>query len=348
MKYLFLAFSLLFNLQANEPQDSKPPLSLVTTIKVEEGYINSLQNYVGTLYYARNSNLASESSGIVSKLFVKEGQNVTRGTTLLKLDSSILESNIKAKRAIIASFVAQQTKQKTDLKRADALLKKQSIAQSSYDTTYYTLEALNAEIDSYRAELLSMNIELNNKTIKAPFDSVIVKREVDIGEWVSVGSSVFTMIDPKSIEARINIPSVLLQTLSIKQKLQAKISNQNIEVSVKSIIPLADKASRTFPVKLRLKNQKNFIEGMRIDVQIPTLKKQKTLLVPRDAVIKRFGSFVVFCVVDAKAVMFPVKVINYTHNQAAISAKGLNKNMKVIIKGNERVFPDMAVREKVN
>lgn len=344
MKYILLTMALLFNLQAS----GQPRASLVKTVMVKEGSVSSLQNYVGTLYYDRSSKLASQSSGMVSKLFVQEGESVKKGTILLKIESSILEAKVKAKQAIIASFVAQQTKQKTDLKRADALLKKQSIAQSSYDSTFYTLEALNAEIDAHKAELLSMKIELQNKTIIAPYNAVVVKRNVDIGEWVAEGSSVLNLVDPNSIEAKINIPSKLFNTVSKNQTFQAKINSKEINVHVKNIIPLSDKNSRTFPVNLSLKNQKNFIEGMRVDVKVPTLKKETSLLVPRDAVIKRFGGFVVFCVVDAKAIMIPVKVINYIKNQAAVSAQGLSVGMKVITKGNERIFPNMPVIEKAD
>lgn len=348
MKYILLCAALLLNLQADETKVNQPPPSLVKTVKVEKGYANSLQNYVGTLYYDRNSNLASESSGVVSKIYVKEGQRVKRGAVLLKLESSILEANVKAKEATLNSFYAQQKKQQKDLQRAEALLNKKSIAQSSYDNTFYTLEALNSEIESHKAQLLSMKIELQKKNILAPFNGVVVKREVDIGEWVAEGSSVFNVVDPKSIEARVNVPSKLLETLEKKQKLQAKINNTDLEVSVKTIVPLADKASRTFPVKLSFKSQKNLIEGMRIDVKVPTLKKEKALLVPRDAVIKRFGNFVVFTIHEAKAMMVPVKVINYTQNQAAISAQGLKAGMKVITKGNERIFPNMPVVEKAD
>lgn len=347
MKYILLAVTLIFNIQANETKKIKPP-SLVKTVKVKEGYASSLQNYVGTLYYDRNSNLASESSGVVSELYVKEGDKVKKGDVLLKLESSILEAKIKAKLSILNSFSSQQTKQQKDLERAKALINKNSIAQSSYDNTYYILEALNSEIEAHQAELLSMEIQLKNKTIKAPYNAVIVKRTIDIGEWVAVGNSVFNIVDPSSIEAKINIPSKLLSTISIKQKLQAKINNKEIAVYVKTIIPLADKNSRSFPLKLSFKPQKNFIQGMRIDVKVPTLKKIKALIVPRDAVIKRFGNFVVFSVVDSKAVMLPVNVINYIQNKVAITSQGLKVNMRVITKGNERVFPNMSVVEKMN
>ncbi len=348
MKHMLVILVLLLNLQANGSESTQPPPSLVQTVKVKEGFANSLQSYVGTLYYDRNSDLASESSGVVNKLYVKEGQKVKKGDILLKIESSVLRAKLKAKQAILNSFLSLQTKQKKDLKRAEALINRNSIAQSSYDNTYYTLESLNAEIESHKAELLSMKIELGKKTIKAPFDAVIISRKVDIGEWVAVGSSVFNIIDPKSIEAKINIPSKLLETISKGQKLQAMIGKKSIEVSVKTIVPFADKASRTFPVKLSFKSDKNLIEGMRIDVKVPTLKNEKVLLVPRDAVIKRFGNFVVFSVVDSKAMMLQVSQINYVQNKAAIFAPGLKEGMRVVTKGNERIFPGMAVIEKAD
>ena len=346
MKYLLLAAALFVSAQANEAK--APPAALVKTEIVKEGYANSLQNYVGTLYYDKNSNLASESSGIVSKIYVGEGQSVKEGDALLELESSIFQANLKAKQATLNSFLAQQTKERKDLQRAQALLEKESIAQSSYDNAFYSLEALNAQIESQKAQLLSMTLELQKKTIKAPYDAVVVKREVDVGEWVDVGGVVFNVVDPKSVLGRINVPSKFLETLSKNQILQAKINDQDVEVGVKTIVPLADVSSRTFPVKLSFKSGQNLMEGMRIDVKVPTLKKEKVLLVPRDAVIRRFGNFVVFSVVDSKAVMIPVSVIDYIQDQAAITGNGLKADMKVITKGNERVFPNGAVIEKAD
>ncbi len=345
MKYLLLCVVLFLHIHA---ADEKQQGSLVVTKIVKEGYSSALQSYVGSLYYDINSNLASQSAGAVHEIFVKESQSVKKGQILVRLDSSILEANIKAKKAMLDSYLAEFKKQQKDLQRADALLEKNSIAQSSHDNTFYTLEALKAEIESQKAELLSMNIQLEKMSIKAPFNGVIVKRNVDIGEWVTEGSSVLNIVDPRSIEAVVNVPSQLLNILKEGQKLQAKIDEKDIEVSIKSIVPLADIASRTLPIKLSFASENSLIEGMRIDVEVPTLKQQKVLLVPRDAVIKRFGSYVVFSVVDAKAVMLNVKVVNYSQNEAAILSDGLSVGQSVVTKGNERIFPNMSVIEKGN
>jgi multidrug efflux pump subunit AcrA (membrane-fusion protein) len=78
-------------------------------------------------------------------------------------------------------------------------------------------------------------------------------------------------------------------------------------------------------------------------VKLPTGKKEKTLTVPRDAVITVFGNTVVFAVIDSKAKMFPVKVIGYQGMTAGISADGLEEGMHVVIKGNERLRDGQAV-----
>jgi len=345
-RHLIILIGLVINIYATEKEDTSPPASIVNTVTVKEGDFNSLQNYVGTLYYDRHSAIASESSGVVKKVFVEEGQQVKWGDKLLELESSVLKAQVNAKESLLNAMISKQIKQGIDLKRATALLERKSISQSSFDTTYYALDAFKSQVKALKSELKALQIELQKKIIFSPFSGVIVQKNIDIGEWVAVGSSVYTIVDPKSIEAKINIPSKLLSTVYTNQQLFAEIDGQTTEVKIKTIIPLADQINRTFPIKLSLQEKSNSIEGMRIDVKVPILKKQKVLLVPRDAVIKRFGNFVVFAVVDEKAVMLPITVLGYEGSQAAISSKELRANMNVITKGNERIFPNMLVAQK--
>ena len=322
------------------------PATIVETTTAHEGVIHSFHNLVGTLKYDKNTRLASESAGVVVKIFVKEGQKVTKGSRLLELESSVLKADIEAKKAALRSIIAEQTRYTKEVQRARALLSRQSISQSSYEHSFYALEKLNAEVDKIKNELHSMNILLEKKTIYAPFDATVVKRDIDIGEWVSKGDNVFTLVDPASIEAHVNVPSRLFDTLSTHQDLSAKIGSQDVTVTIKSIIPLADQSTRTFPIELIVPKNRFYMEGMKIDVKVPTRKSKKTLVVPRDAVIKRFGDYVIFSVVDDKAVMNPVEVINYENSLAAVYSENLLPDMKVITKGNERVFPNMPVTLK--
>lgn len=346
MKYLLPAL-LIASLWLQAAQEQKaPPPSLVTTAPVTQGIVNPLQTYVGTLYYDKKSKLASEFEGLVSTLSFREGQHVPKGTVLIELDSQVLEANIAAKRSNLKALEADFSRQERDFKRTKALFDRNSVSQSNYDQVFYGMEKLRASANAVRNELKAMNTQLEKNSIRAPFDAVIATRNVEVGEWVGKGNVVATLVAIETIEARLNIPARLIDTLKSYKSFQAYIEKREIEVTLKSVIPVADTATRTFPVKLNVPKNAGLIEGMRIDVKVPILKEQTSFMVPRDAVIKRFGQTVVFAAVDGVAIMIPVNVIGYKMNLAAISGEGLAEQMRIVIKGNERIFPNMPVLEK--
>ena len=116
-----------------------------------------------------------------------------------------------------------------------------------------------------------------------------------------------------------------------------KAGGKEIKGKVFVIVPRGDISTRTFPVKIRVKNDLSLIEGMEASVKLPTGEKRKALLVPRDAVITIFGKTVLFAVIDSKAVMIPVKVVGYEEMTAGVDADRLREGMKVVVKGNERL-----------
>ncbi|WP_309496265.1 efflux RND transporter periplasmic adaptor subunit [Sulfurovum sp.] len=346
MKYLLPALLIAsFWLEAAEAPKAPPP-SLVTTAPVTQGIVNPLQTYVGTLYYDKKSKLASEFEGLVSTLAFREGQHVLKDTVLIELDSQVLQANIAAKRSSLKALEADLARQERDFKRTKALHDRNSVSQSNYDQVFYGMEKLRASTNAVSNELKAMMTQLEKTRIKAPFDAVIATRNVEVGEWVGKGNVIATLVAIDTIEARLNIPARLIDTLKSYKSFQAYIEKREIEVTLKSVIPVADTATRTFPVKLNVPKNAGLIEGMRIDVKVPILKEQTSFMVPRDAVIKRFGQTVVFAAIDGMAVMIPVNVIGYKMNLAAISGEGLAQQMRIVIKGNERIFPNMPVMEK--
>jgi membrane fusion protein (multidrug efflux system) len=96
-------------------------------------------------------------------------------------------------------------------------------------------------------------------------------------------------------------------------------------------------ATRTFSVKIRLKNSARLIEGMEAVAVLPSGEKTGGLVVPRDAVMEMFGRTVVFVVEDSKARMIPVEVRGYAGMMAGVEAQGLQEGMKAVVKGQERL-----------
>ncbi len=190
---------------------------------------------------------------------------------------------------------------------------------------------------SLQANVERIEVELKNKRIRAPFDGVVIEKAVDRGEWLSPGSKVATIGRDDMVDVVVDIPERMIRYVKEGMGLSVKVGGGVVKGKVFTIVPKGDVATRTFPLKIRIKNSASLIEGMEARVPLPIAERKKSLVVPRDAVITMFGRTVLFAVVESKAKMIPVKVIGYDSGMAGVNARGLEEGMKVVVKGNERL-----------
>jgi hypothetical protein len=71
---------------------------------------------------------------------------------------------------------------------------------------------------------------------------------------------------------------------------------------------------------------------------LPTAKHGRSLTVPRDAIIRKSGTAVIYTVTDSHAKMIPVRITGYSEAIVGVSAEGLVEGQHVVIKGNERLM----------
>ena len=164
-----------------------------------------------------------------------------------------------------------------------------------------------------------------------------IKREVDRGEWLAEGATVAILAKDDVIDVVADVSEKFIPYLRVGMPVKGTVNGNEINGSVTAVVPRGDVATRTFPVKIRIPNTLALIEGMSARVVLPTGKPQKTLVVPRDAVISVFGKMAVFAVKDSKAQMIPVNVIGYQDLMAGVEGQGLAEGMQVVVKGNERL-----------
>ena len=146
-----------------------------------------------------------------------------------------------------------------------------------------------------------------------------------------------------TIDIVAEIPERFVQFIKNGMPVNATANGSNFVGTVIAIVPKGDVATRTFPVKIRTPNEHALIEGMSARVTLPTGKTMQTLIVPRDAVISKFGQNIVYAVVDAKSNMIPVQVVGYNGLSAGIESQELAEGMLVVVEGNERLRNGQAV-----
>jgi multidrug efflux pump subunit AcrA (membrane-fusion protein) len=148
---------------------------------------------------------------------------------------------------------------------------------------------------------------------------------------------VATIARSDAVDIVVNVPEEVLIFIVPGQTVRVESGGKEITGEVFTVIPKGDIATRTFPVKIRVQDNRYLMEGMDAKVTLPIGKKRKSLIVPRDAVITIPGNTVVFAVTDSKAMMILVKVTGYDGIMAWVDSDTLREGMKVVIKGNERL-----------
>ena len=341
----FLLASILLGAEQPKKQKQEDPPPTVVTQSIEKGTIQTFESFVGTLRFATLSKLAAQSAAAVEKIQVEAGDRVKAGDIIAVLDSRILDATLQAKEAELERLAIQLTQAQKDSERYRALYEQNSVSKQQFEQ--YQLKALELAAQNKGAEAAAeaLRIEMQKRTIRAPYDGIVIERHVSVGDWVSTGSPVATLAEEKSIELLVYLPAQSLGLAQVGKRVNVRAGDRTFPAVIAGVIPRGDSASRTFPVRIGLPDSaRSLAEGMEAVAQIPGAEQQEAWLVHRDAVINRFGQNVVFYVAGGKALMAPVEIIGYEGLKTAVKSPQLNASTAVVVKGNERIFPGESVR----
>lgn len=341
---VFLVFLLCaFPAAAAEKKAPQMPPAHVVAAKSYAGQVAPQSAYIGTVYFSEVSDVASEVSGKIVRVEVEEGDIVRKGDVLIRLSSDLLNTEIRAARSAYAEAKANYDLAKRDNQRITQLFKSGSVHEGEYDSKRFKALAMESELASSQAKLRRLQIQLNKKVIRAPFNGVVIKRDVYLGEWLSIGSEVAKLGMNTSYDVVVNVPQEVAQVVKPGLEVGINVGVKDYKGRVFAIIPRGDVASRTFPVKIRVESENGLAQGMEARVSLPSALASETVVVPRDAVITLRGTTMVIAVVDGKAQPIPVNVVGYKGMNAGVRGKGLKADMDIVIKGNERLRPGQPV-----
>jgi RND family efflux transporter MFP subunit len=337
-----LTFATILFAEEKGKQQGMPPAKVVVS-EVRAGMIAPQAEFIGTVYYQVKSEVASEVDGKVDIVNFDEGDRVKDGDVLVQLNTDLLEKTIQATRANYEQVLSDLDKARRDLERAENLFKNQLVTEQTYDERRFAVSGLEKKAIALQSDVERLEVKLKKTAIKAPFAGVVVKKNVDRGEWLSSDATAMTIGMDDFMVPVVNVPERIVNFIKVNQYVDVTVGDNVIKGKVVAIVPKADTLTRTVPVKIGIPNIFSLIEGLEARVSLPTGKKERTLTVPRDAVITMFGNTVVFSVNDSNAKMIPVKVTGYKGMIAGIAAEGLREGMKVVVKGNERLMDGQAV-----
>ena len=233
-----------------------------------------------------------------------------------------------------------------ELKRLSTLKDTNSIADTKFDNAYFAHQALQQEFMAKEAEIEQIEYELQQKNVVAPFSGFVSKEHTQLGEWVSTGGAVVTLLDLGRIKITVDVPerySVLLSPENPVNVMINSLSDHQVPGQIYAVLPQGDPDSRTFPVRINLDNPDFKIKsGMEAMVVFNLSTQKNALLLPKDAIVTAGNDKLVFMVVEGKATPVNVEVLGYYDGNVAV-AGNLTPGTNVVVRGNERLRPGQPV-----
>jgi membrane fusion protein (multidrug efflux system) len=273
-----------------------------------------------------------EITAAIVEILFEEGQTVSRGDILVRLESSEPLADLAAARAALVDSESQYG-------RAQELYKTRVVSESQ-------LQQLEAKRDADQAAVNAAQARLDHTVIRAPFAGQLGLRRVSLGSIVSPSTVITTLDDTSSIKLDFNVPEVYLARLTPGLTVTARSAawpDLSFDGTVTAIDTRVDPVSRTVTARALLPNEERRLRpGMFLTV---TLLKDdvEALMVPEQAIVpERSNQYVL--VVGPDNVVERRKVEGGRRRPGEIEIlNGLSPGERVITEGTQKVRPGQVV-----
>lgn len=274
-----------------------------------------------TLEAENRAELLARTGGVVAQLLVEEGTVVRAGQDLLFLDASEPELRVRQAAVTVAKMKSIHDRQK-------ASFEQQVISQADYDVAKTSLDAAQADLDLAQHQL-------SYTRVPAPFSGTVVRRSINVGQTVNVGTPLFEIANFHPLLAHIFVPAKELGTLQNGQEADLVLDSNGAKLRgvVRLVSPVADPNTGTVKVTVDIKE---YPPGTRpgdfAHVSVVTARHDNAVRVPNLAVFEDRGERIVYVARDTVALRKPVQV-GFTDDTHTEIRQGLDAGERVIVKG---------------
>ncbi len=272
----------------SEEKDEAVPVEIVT---LRHGRIESILRFSTNLEAEREVQVLSEAARRVTHLLVEEGDIVSRGQVLIRLQSEAQETELARVRSQLANA-------RLEFDRQTNLFNQQLISVEEFNEATYQLEQLELALkDAER--------ELSYTQVRAPIGGTITQRLVNVGDYVTINQHLFDIIDFDSIVARIYVPEKELGKLRVGQRARVFAEAAEAEIHtgmVDRIAPRVDPRSGTVKVTVAIPPSQGLLPGMYVTVELITDIHEDAVLVPKKALVYDADQLFVFRLGDDDSV----------------------------------------------
>lgn len=375
MKKIFIAvaliFIIIFGIRLYQEIKKAPPLNISTlqeksgipvdVITVEPQNFSEEILVTGTIGSEEEANISTKIPGRVVAVYADAGMYVKANQVLavidetqLKIQKAQIQNQILIARTNLETIKIQIDDARRDVNRMEELYKEGAISKKQLEGYQLKLDTLNKNFEAAQKNLKVVednlqliNTQIDDCTIKAPFDGIIGNKWVEIGEIVNPGQILMTIYNTGKLNAQMKVPEVYIPQIKKGQSAEIKldaIGDRNLTGKITKISGSPDPKTRMFTVYVSIPGLPNNVKpGMFATGRITTKTQKNIFLIPGEALIQEGDENFVY-IVDNN-IAKKVKVVTGQQINGNIEiVSGLSKGDKVVTTGKENLSPESIVK----
>jgi membrane fusion protein, multidrug efflux system len=328
---------------------SAPVAVPVQVIHVEQKDVPRYVTGIGSVLSLQSVVIRTQVDGILTRLMVKEGQQVKAGDLLATIDDRAIRAALDQAKAQLSQSQAQLDVAQVDLNRYKLLTVDNSISKQQYDQQQALVNQLKATVQGNQASINASQVQLSYTQIRSPVTGRVGIRNVDEGNFLRVSDATglfsVTQIDPVSVE--FSLPQQMLPTLHdlLASPAPAKVNayvgeGGNGTLLGEGKLTLIDNQVAATTGTIRAKAvfdnaAEKLWPGQLVNVRIQTAIDRDALKVPPQVVQRGIDQHFVYRVKDDKVEVVPVKVLYQDSDLVLIT--GVNANDELVSDGQSRL-----------
>jgi RND family efflux transporter MFP subunit len=265
----------------------------------------------GTLHPTVEAQVRAQVTGTVLQTYAEQGQQVSKGTPLLRIDQRAVEDAYLSAQSQVRSAETNREMARRNAERARTLAQAGAIPERDLEQAESQAAAAEAQLADARARLASAQKTLGYTRVTAPITGIVSERQASPGDVVQEGGALFTIVDPRSLRLQGTVPATEVGQLKPGVPVDFTVTGypgRTFAGRIDRINPTADPATRQVRVYVSIPNSRqSLVAGLYAEGQVGTAVR-RALLAPATAVDQRGVTPTVLRLRGGRAEQAPVEL----------------------------------------
>jgi RND family efflux transporter MFP subunit len=328
-----------------------PPPSAVKIAELAPTPIEDASEFIATLRSLRSTTVQPEVEGLITRILVKAGQQVTEGTPLIQINAERQQAAVASAEANLAGAEADVAYWQQQAKRLAALVDAGAVSKAESDQAQNSLRAAEARLKALTAQVREGRVQLGFFRVIAPQSGIVGDIAVREGDRVTTSTVITTIDDKQGLEAYIQVPLDRSTQLRVGLPVQLLDSEGKVVATnpISFVAPRVDDQTQTVLAKTLLRERTpvsvrvlQFVRARIVWREVQGLK------VPVTAVVRISGQYFCFVAESGQggglvARQKPIEVDQMLGNDYVVKS-GLKAGDKVIVSGIQKIGDGAPVR----